>query len=308
MIFKRREQEPHSSDGPADPSRRHLLKIGVLGAAGLALSPSLASAERFSNALASLSLAAFQNEDGWILSPIAHRVWPTRNWWPIFESRAIDLGLPRLHDENWPAELYDRMLRSAGRTSDIQAQAQRIANNIIENRPETRSSAGYCPWVAAAQLLEEEPQVYDGEDWFGLTSEAPGGREKIKAIKEGLLVLKHSGDPLIKLQISSRDPELTTRNLISPIIKGRPVIVDLPASMGSGIWFRALLGINPEEGLVKVTNFGPEHTDLPISGIRQAYMIYIGSLDVSFNSETTFPNSPRRFRNLDKVLIDKMVY
>lgn len=299
MFLRRQEQEPRT-DGVADPSKRNFLKLLALSGAGIALSPSLASAERMANALASLRL----NESGWIMNPIAAGVWPTRNWWPIFEQRASDLDLPKMHDEWWPAYIYDALYRDAGGSSNIHQQSIGIADTIKRNHPLTVNSAGYCPWLAVAQIMESEPPVYDWEYWYGLRGDDDRDRAKIRTLKEGLLVLKHSGDQLIPIPTFAS----TLRYAME---KAWPIVVDLPANLGSGDWFRPVIGIREDGRQVKVPDFNGSFVNLDTSGIAEAYQINRSAPNVSFApimQRSALYSDFWRYRGLNRAFIDRAVY
>lgn len=208
---------------------------------------------------------------------LGRKVWKTNLWWPIFESTALKRKLPRIHDTWWPAHGLDLL----GIAGNIQRQAKDMADKIINGRSETAGYAGHCPWLAAAQLLEEEPQVYPGENFAGATDE-----NKIRALKQGALVIAHSGDILVPIA-------KTKESLTAAVLTKLPVAVNHPANLGSGDWFRPLLGISQDGNLVRVTNFREpnENTNetgeenLPLTGITAAYLVFPADSEANIPSK-----------------------
>lgn len=233
-----------------------------------------------------------------IISP-GGELWPTPDWWPVFEKRAEELGLPTMHADWWPAHVFDLEYGAMGGVSNIQEQAIKKANIIRRNRPDTKDSAGYCPWVAIAQLLEPEPQAYPEESLAGETDP-----DRIKRLKGGLLTLKHSGDKLIRLEDDK--PAKLSSILRNTVERGLPVVIDLPGNMGDGIYFRALIGISVGGRTVKATDFGRPNREFNISEIRQAYLVYTGSSSEDFTSRYRSV-SFWRYRGLNREFIDWLV-
>ena len=224
---------------------------------------------------------------------VSRNAWTTRFWWPIFTETGINRGLPKLHDDWWPAHILDLLSHAEGRESSIQEQAKAKAEMVKANRPESISYAGYCPWVSIAQLLEEKPQAFPGEDLAGETDP-----ERIIELKQGMLAIKHAGDILV--------PVPSTRETLMAALQNRlPVIVNYPANLGAGDWFRSLLGT--DGGLVRVTNFGAAHVDLPISGINGAYVVYPSDSSETFATGIRENTSFWRYE-VDRNFIDRVVY
>lgn len=226
---------------------------------------------------------------------LGRQAWSTRLWWPIFTERGVALDLPKIHDDWWPAHVLDRMYKAEGGLSDVQQQAINKAEIIKKNHPNTVNSAGYCPWVSIAQTIEERPQAFSGEDLDGETDP-----KKIVPLKEGFLAIKHAGDILV--------PVPATRETLTAVVEDRlPAVVDLPAELGAGNWFRPLLGISEDGVLVRVTNFGHPDRNLPISGIIGAYIVYPGDSTENFKAGVREATSFWRY-NVDRGFIDRVVY
>lgn len=229
-----------------------------------------------------------------ILHPL--QAWSTPRWWPIFERTALRLKQPRVHDDWWPAHAYDMEYKNAtGTRGDAQEQATSKAEFIQEKRSETESFAGYCPWVAAAQIMDEEPQAFPGETLGGETDP-----DRIKQLKEGLLTIKRAGSILVRIPAR---PEVFK----TVIRAGIPTILDYPANMGAGNWFRGLLGISEDGSLVRVPNFGMPDVNLPISGVVSAWVVYPADSTEAFAPGIKESTSFWRF-NVDRKFIDHRVY
>lgn len=222
--------------------------------------------------------------------------WSSPDWWPIFEKTALKKELPRIHDNWWPAHVFDMEYRAAGGSSNIQEQAINKADFIMQNRPETEAFAGYCPWLAAAQATEEQPVSFPGET-LGWETDL----ERIVRLKIGLLTIKHAGDTLVATRP-------TGKNLITLVQSGFPTIVDLPDRLGVGQWFRCVQGVSEDGELVRVTNFGYPDVELPVSGIRSAWRVHPAESTNVFASGIREDTEFWRFDNLDRSFIDRLVY
>ncbi|MDP3973341.1 MAG: hypothetical protein Q8P92_00755 [Candidatus Daviesbacteria bacterium] len=217
------------------------------------------------------------------------QAWTTRLWWPIFESKALSDGLPRIADDWWPAHVYDI---TTGGIHNVQGQAWEKARNIMEQHPESESFAGYCPWVAIVQATEEQPVAFPGENLAGETDP-----ERIIQLKEGLLVIKHAGDILV--------PVPTTTETFAAIIQnGFTMIVDMPVGK-VGQWFRSVNGI--EGNQLIVTNFGYPDIKLPIDGVVSAYIVYPADSTENFAPGIKDTTSFWRY-NIDRAHINELVY
>lgn len=223
-----------------------------------------------------------------ILSP--RQAWSTKLWWPIFTKRGIERGIPKIHDQWWSAHLYDRM----GGSGDVWQQAQEKAEDIKSKHPEAENYAGYCPWVAIEQLTEARPEAHEGEDLAGQTD-----LREITWLKEGLLAIKHAGDILV--------PVPRTREVFMALMQmGLPTIVDLPAELGLGNWFRSVQGISADGRWIRATNFGNEDKDFLLSAAVSAWVAYPADSPDDFAPGIREATSFWRYE-VDRNFIDQLV-
>lgn len=245
--------------------------------------------------------------DGWIKPPRDENgwysrddVWTSPNWSPIFERRAFTSGLPRVHDTYWGAWVLDRareeLLNLPNLSTDlIQQQATHKADVITATRPETESSAGYCPWLAVAQLVETKPVAFLGEDLMGQTDP-----EKIVQLREQALEIYHAGSRLVRMVLQ---PE----TLLTIFTKGFPVVVDARLGM-EGNWFRSVAGIRKDGRKLLATNFGSENIPLELRQINFAYIAYPADSPNSLytpqiNQDTAF----WRYQKVDRSLVNRIL-
>ncbi len=284
----------------ADPAKRAFLRLGAEASLGLVAAPFIQEYPQVDLLRAAASWLMHFRERGserftseMILS--RRQGWPSRDWAPIFEAKAIKEGLFRLHDDWWPAHVYDLEVQAAGGSSNAQEQATKKAEFIMKNHPGMVNFAGYCPWLAAAQATEDEPEVFEGERLGG--AEAP---EMIKRLKTGLLIIKHAGDILV-------ETKPTGKNLLTLVRSRFPLVVDLPDRLGAGQWFRCIQGVSEDGEFVRVTNFGFSDVDLSVSKIVSAWRVLSADSDAVLASGIREATSFWRF-DVDRRFIDQLVY
>lgn len=238
-------------------------------------------------------------EDGWWKRG---GVWSSNNWGPIFERTALTSGLPRIHDDFWGAWVLDRARESLnglpdGSTDLIQRQATHKANVVMTNRKDTESFAGYCPWLAVTQTLDSRPTAFEGENLAGQTDIL-----KIIQLREQALQIYRAGSRLVQIA-------LNPQSLVDQYVKGAPIIVDAPAGIGRGNWFRSIAGVREDGQQLLVTNFGFENIPLELGQINFAYVVFpITSPDSLFTRDINDNTAFWRYKLLDEPLINSVVH
>lgn len=237
-------------------------------------------------------------EDGWWKRD---GVWSSNNWGPIFERTALTTGLPRIHDDFWGAWVLDRARENLnglpeGSTDLIQRQATHKANVIMANRKDTESFAGYCPWLAVTQTLDVRPTAFEGENLAGQDDVS-----KIIQLREQVYQIYHAGSRLVQITLN---PQF----LVDQYVKGAPIIVDAPAGMGRGNWFRSIAGVREDGRQLWVTNFGSENIPLELRQINFAYIAYpANSPDSLFAPQINRDTAFWRYKLVNKALMGSVI-
>lgn len=221
--------------------------------------------------------------------------WLTPYWWAIFLSAAKEKKQPKIHDEYWPAWVYDNL----GGEGNAWDQSIRKAATITREQPHTESYAGYCPWVTVAQLLDPKPQAFLGENLAGQEDS-----EKIVMLKEGLLAIKESGAIMVPVP---KTPQV----LLTAIKQGLPISIK---NNVVGDWYSAVAGVSENGASVKVTNFGlpgagPFYSNLSLAEIQSVWVVYQPEAD----KELKFAEGIRELTsfwkyNVGRNFINELVY
>lgn len=228
-------------------------------------------------------------------------VWSSNNWGPIFERTALTSGLPRIHDDFCGAWVLDRARESLngfpdGSTDLIQRQAIHKATVFMTNRKDTESFAGYCPWLAVTQTLDSRPTAFDGENLAGQTDIL-----KIIQLREQALQIYRAGSRLVQIV-------LNPQSLVDQYVKGAPIIVDAPAGIGRGNWFRSIAGVREDGQQLLVTNFGHENINLGLSQINFSYVVFpIDSPNRLYTTDINNNTAFWRYQLVDEALMDFVI-
>lgn len=229
-------------------SLKRLARVG-LGAAGLALLPSIASAEEGPTKV-------IVGSDGkeWVVSNIHPNPWTDINWYPINPER----GLPTLYGPNGPLEKFDQFAREVYGLPTHAAEAERdLSYELMKQPSEYRDSFGHCDALASASIFESEPQA-------GIVE----GFTYSQSIRKGVLTAFHSMSGGIRLDPSDNENNI---NLIMQRFTqtGQPFVVEDPEDRG-GMWYRAAYAVAKDGSALAVTNIGEPDIDVPRTNIRWA--------------------------------------